>query len=236
MGNTFSTDPNVAMVLGHQPIDIASPGGVRVRTDSGLETHHDESTMPANGLIKIGGIEITVSEAKRYGLLPNIVKQATGEDVETNGLPVDGYEDNGKTDTLVDRADPALQNTQAALNTIEFQLGPQIDDTAKMSLVADIVDGEIDAETERALLERGLPVERVREMIDLAADEHAVRAERELGSEAFQWLSNYAAFDGDVRNLLVQHGIRQARGSKVSWKDVYNIAAERYAQTIGRRR
>lgn len=233
----ISTDPRVQLVHGERSaLSTGAPGGVSVATPDGVRKFHDLNDAPESGLIRVGGVELTVAEAKEFGLLPDIVKAGSGEEVETSGLKVHDYEEEAieNDSNLMDNADAAIQTTQAALDDVDFQLGGKLDDAAKAELVQDIVDGEIDAATEQALSNEGLPLNAAKGLIDSVAQEHSAKAERELGEEGFKWLSDYAAFDPSVREMLVAHAIRTARGGKVTYKDVYRWAVEKYQKEIRR--
>jgi len=227
----ISTDRSVAQVFNtdaqNRTISGRGTGGIKLADpEQGIIHVHSEADMKDDALVNIGGFQLKVSEAREYGLLPALVNAAEGGDNEAGGFKAQDIDETESDSTLLESPDAAVQTTDAALTTLEFQAGIRAEDAPEF--VLDVLDGNLDQAATDALTERGLTPETLNTEIAQASDEHYATMQRELGDEAAQWFAQAAQFDDSIKKLAIIHAIRRGRGSRVSWRTVYDESVKLY--------
>lgn len=232
MGGFISTDP-VSSVFNEvkETPRAANAPSIRVLTQDGVREYTDSTDIPETGLVRIGGMEVTIAQAREYGLLDKIDAKIAGE--RSDGLNAEDMEQRGYTEQASSgEVPPEVLAAQHALDEVQYHIGNNISEEATAALAIDIIDGDIDDETAQALLEKGIPIDRAEEIVTQVADQNYDAAHAELGQERMQWLTNMAAYDSELRGEIVQFVMGKARGQLrgATWNDVYRMATDRYAR------
>ncbi len=216
-----------ASVKGRASSEDYNPYGVTARGSRGYVVAQTQDQLSDNDIVKFEGMDLTVAQAKEYGVLDQIFgkldQEASGDAPQDNSEPAESAP-----------ADPTVASLQAALEAGEITAEEaQLYDTINAELELAGIDTQSALEAIEEIAKGGNPeisgdarsmLERIHQDVTAASTK---AAHAELGPEAYAQLQGWASVSSDVDGAIRGFAAKRATGDRSigTWSDFYTTVS-----------
>lgn len=208
-----------------------NPYGVTARGERGYVTARTPDQLSDNDIVKFEGMDLTVAQAKEYGVLDQIFGKINAE------APGNAPQENSEP-TESAPSDPTVASLQAALDAGEITAEEaQLYDTMSAELELAGMDTQRALEAIEEIAKGGNPeisgdnrsmIERIHQDVVTASTK---AAKAELGPEAFAQLQGWASMSSDVNEAVRGFAAKRATGERSlgTWSTFYQEVSDMMA-------
>lgn len=209
--------------------DDIDMGGVTFRNAKGMVSQtHDVGSLADEDIVEIGGMQVQVGMAKQMGLMGDIeaAAKAAAPNAAPQGTPEDATKtDNEAYDRVVSALNTAIENGEiehAEAVTYETAVGSLamagLDTQTALQTLDDLNAGKVSESDIPA--EKLMAIDNARNEVTQAATKSAIG---ELGDSGFAELSQLAASNPAVNQIILTYAIDRAQGLNqgVTWAELF---------------